>query len=283
MPVAGHRQVGFGDARYSQHTKEPVPVPERAGVVVDVLEVVVVVRPARNGGSEDPDELHSGQYALGAAPQEEELVEGPWEIIPRVTVDSLEQPQDDPSVLPPESDVSSRLPRRHGGELTIVMMCMFPPVYQQKIRGARTVPAPRLKTSSGWAYSAGGRLCQRVTSAKGWRRPHQRGRMALNTRGGPCECICKIPGDERQHEVSSVVASATVRNSAPCSGRACAPSSATCPRARRRVQSEEPSSSRWGTAPPTSTSRATCGGFQGQPSVKRITGRDAYFAIGSNA
>jgi hypothetical protein len=41
-----------------------------------------------------------------------------------------------------------------GGSGTYVIMCMFPPLSQQYPRGARTVPAPRTRTSTGWAYSA---------------------------------------------------------------------------------------------------------------------------------
>lgn len=135
-------------------------------------------------------------------------------------VDGLEQPQGDPSVLHDDSGQSSCLfpsfppvplvppssnmcPR-----LTIVMRCMFPPLYQHHSSGLPTVPMPRTMISIGCAYL---RAQMRLSAAPSL--PQTKGRDGL---GGKPERRAVLVVELVDVLVDRLVVQRPVRKVVPC-------------------------------------------------------------------
>ena len=72
---------------------------------------------------------------IGTGPEGEDVLERPREIVSAVSVNGLEETEDDPGV-------HSEVVKVSGAKGV------------DKIIGPVIVPAPRMKTSAGWAYSA---------------------------------------------------------------------------------------------------------------------------------
>lgn len=85
---------------------------------------------------------------LGARPDRQKVPQVPWEVVAAVRIDGLEQPKHDPDV--DGEDLRRSAGVDSGGERT----WRLPPLRTDHRNGPPMVPMPRMRISSGCAYSA---------------------------------------------------------------------------------------------------------------------------------